>query len=199
MQIETKLPSGQTGIEKVKAAALNHLRNHFKADFGVLEQVLPYVFRHLGYGRLEKHYRRAIQNTLQTQGMKCTSEEETLVKLDDSPVGLGYTDLRVWMRHAGQMVQAVVELKVVKRLEEEHIAQLVGYLNNLKLGLGFLVNFSKPPKKKARGEFATLECTILIRNSILKVWDLQTAAPDDSFVTIECPMTCTLASCNVWL
>ncbi len=93
------------------------------------------VHRHLGPGLPEKVYREALSHELSLQGIFHQCEVMFPVMYKGKVVGEGRLDMLV-----GEML--VVELKVVESLTPVHRAQVLAYLQALKLELGLLINFN---------------------------------------------------------
>ena len=92
------------------------------------------VFNQLGFGFLEKVYKKALIIELEKNGLKVEEERPLKVYYDDQIVGEFYIDLFVENN-------IIVELKSVRELAKEHEAQLVNYLKGLKKDVGLLINF----------------------------------------------------------
>jgi GxxExxY protein len=87
------------------------------------------------HGHLEKIYENALANRLRKQGLD-VKQQHPMAVLDEDGTVLGefYSDLVVENR-------LVVELKAVRAVAEEHIAQLLGYLKSGRIETGLLINF----------------------------------------------------------
>ena len=93
------------------------------------------VHRHLGPGLPEKVYREALSHELTLLGVPHRCEVVFPVIYKGKVVGEGRLDMLV-----DEVL--VVELKVVETLTPVHRAQVLAYLQALKLQLGLLVNFN---------------------------------------------------------
>ena len=90
------------------------------------------------YGHLEKIYETALANRLRKQGLKVRQQHPSTVWDEDGTVlGEFLSDLLV-------EDCLVVELKAVRAVAEEHIAQLLGYLRSGRFETGLLINFGSP-------------------------------------------------------
>jgi len=89
------------------------------------------VFNKLGFGFLERVYRKAMVIELVKSDL-IVEQEKPLY--DNQVVGEFYVDLLV-------EDEIIVELKSVQNLLKEHEVQLVNYLNGLKKEIGLLINF----------------------------------------------------------
>jgi len=86
-------------------------------------------------GHLEKIYENALVHRLRKQGLQ-VQQQHPLKVLDEDGTLLGdfYADLFVENR-------LIVEVKAVRAVVEEHVAQLLGYLRASRIDHGLLVNF----------------------------------------------------------
>ena len=110
------------------------------------------VHRELGPGLRENTYQRSLANHLSDEGL--SFETERLFPVYDDPdqqrlVGYYIPDFVV-------DDAVIVEIKAVKSLDNNHLAQVIGYLAVSGLAIGLLINFSEhslryrrvfPPKK----------------------------------------------------
>jgi len=90
------------------------------------------------HGHLEKIYENALCHRLRKQGLE-VRQQHPLTVFDEDGTVLGdfYCDLLVEN-------QLLVELKAVRTVAEEHIAQLLGYLKSGRFEVGLLINFGAP-------------------------------------------------------
>lgn len=90
------------------------------------------------HGHLEKIYENALAHRLGKAGLN-VQQQHPIQVLDEDGTILGdfYADLIV----EGQLV---VELKAVKGIADEHVAQLLGYLRSSRMEHGLLINFGAP-------------------------------------------------------
>ena len=88
-----------------------------------------------GHGHLEKVYENALVHRLRKAGLEVKQQHPiTVLDEDGAIVGEYHADLVVENR-------LIVELKAVKTLAGEHVAQLLGYLKSTRLEHGLLINF----------------------------------------------------------
>ncbi|MBW1864019.1 MAG: GxxExxY protein [Deltaproteobacteria bacterium] len=92
------------------------------------------VYNQLGFGFLERVYKKAMIIDLTKSNFKVEAEKALKVYYDNHIVGDFYADLFV-------EDEIIVELKSVQNLAKEHEVQLVNYLNCLKKDIGLLINF----------------------------------------------------------
>jgi len=101
------------------------------------------VYNTLGYGFLEKVYQNALAIELHKLGLEVIQQARIAVYYDGQVVGEYFADLLV----AGVVI---VELKAVKRLLEEHEAQLLNYLKATPYEVGLLLNFGPKAEIKRK-------------------------------------------------
>ncbi len=86
-------------------------------------------------GHLEKIYENALVNRLRKKGLQVEQQFPLTVYDEDGTVlGEYFADLFVEGR-------LIVELKAVKTVANEHIAQILGYLKSSRIETGLLINF----------------------------------------------------------
>jgi len=101
------------------------------------------VHNTLGYGFLERVYGNALAIELRRLRLEVVQEARIAVYYDGEVVGEYFADLLV----AGAVI---VELKAVRRLLEEHEAQLLNYLKATPYEVGLLLNFGPKPQIKRK-------------------------------------------------
>jgi len=90
------------------------------------------------HGHLEKVYENALAHRLRKLGLDVKQQcPLTVYDEDGTVIGEYFADLFVDNR-------LIVELKAVKALADEHIAQLLGYLCASRIEHGLLINFGAP-------------------------------------------------------
>ena len=95
------------------------------------------VSNELGCGFLESVYEKALLIALREAGMNAESQRPLCVKFRGQTVGEFYPDIIVENT-------IFLELKAVKALAPEHLAQTMNYLKASGIEVGFLVNFGNP-------------------------------------------------------
>ena len=95
------------------------------------------VSNELGAGFLEKVYENALVHELHLRGVDCEQQKRLQVHYKEAAVGDYVADLLV----GGCLI---VELKCVKALADEHLAQCLNYLKATGLTLSLLFNFQQP-------------------------------------------------------
>lgn len=88
-----------------------------------------------GSGHLEKVYENALAHRLQKAGLRVV-QQHPLKVFDEDGAGIGeyFADLVVENK-------IIVELKAVRVVAGEHIAQVIGYLKSSRMEHGILINF----------------------------------------------------------
>ena len=92
------------------------------------------VINELGPGFLESVYQKALVIALREAGLRAEEQVPLRVFFRGQCVGEFLADILVEEK-------VVVELKAVKALAPEHMAQVINYLNASHVGVGLLVNF----------------------------------------------------------
>ena len=93
------------------------------------------VYKTLGAGFLESVYQEALEMELGIVGVPYKSQEEITISYKGQMLDKTYrADIVCFDK-------IILELKAVKQLLPEHMAQLQNYLRATKMRLGFLVNF----------------------------------------------------------
>ena len=99
------------------------------------------VYNELGSGFLEKVYQNALFYELKRRGIQCQKEY---------PISVYYKGIRVGDYYADIIIEdkIILELKAVKTILPEHLAQLTNYLRATDAEVGLLLNFGLEPEKK---------------------------------------------------
>jgi GxxExxY protein len=92
------------------------------------------VYRHLGYGFLERVYQRALQVELLRRGFRVDLEKRLTVRYKDTVVGDYDADLIV-----NDCV--IIEIKVSPQYDKRDEAQLLNELKATGIKVGLLINF----------------------------------------------------------
>lgn len=95
------------------------------------------VSNELGSGFLESVYTKALLVILREMGLKVQSQVPINVKFRGVSVGDFFADILV-------EDCVILELKAVKKLMPEHMAQVINYLNATGIDVGLLINFGNP-------------------------------------------------------
>ena len=100
-----------------------------------VRQIAYDIHAYHGHGHLEKVYENALAHRLTKAGFRVMQQQPIVVYDEDGTViGEYCADLLVegWL---------IIELKAVKTLAPEHVAQIIGYLKSSRLRHGLLINF----------------------------------------------------------
>ena len=96
------------------------------------------IHRYHRHGHLEKIYENALAHRLRKLGIEVTQQHPLFVYDEDGTLlGEFYADLFVEN-------QLIVELKAVRAVVDEHVAQILGYLRSARIETGLLINFGAP-------------------------------------------------------
>jgi GxxExxY protein len=96
------------------------------------------IHRYHRHGHVEKIYENALVHRLRKQGVQVEQQHPLAVYDEDGTVlGEFFADLLVQGR-------LVVELKAVRVIADEHLAQILGYLHSSRIETGLLINFGAP-------------------------------------------------------
>lgn len=93
------------------------------------------IHLYLGHGHLEKVYENALVHRLGLAGFEVKQQHPLKVYDEDgTTIGEYFSDLLIEDR-------LIIELKACKTLNDEHTAQLLGYLKASRIEHGLLINF----------------------------------------------------------
>lgn len=101
------------------------------------------VYNEMGYGFSESVYENSMVIALRELGLQVEQQVPIRVFYEGEEVGLFKADLLV-------NDKVIVELKAVKRLEDEHEAQMLNYLKATTYEVGLLLNFGPKPEQMRR-------------------------------------------------
>lgn len=96
------------------------------------------LHKFLRHGHKEKIYENGLAHRLRKRGLS-VQQQASLTVFDENGTPLG--DLDVDLLVEGHLV---VELKAVRTILNEHVAQLLGYLRGSRNEHGLLINFGSP-------------------------------------------------------
>ena len=89
-------------------------------------------------GHMEKVYENALVRRLSKQGVQVIAQHPLAVQDEDGAIlGEFFADLFIENT-------LIVELKAVRHIADEHVAQLLGYLRCSRIEHGLLINFGAP-------------------------------------------------------
>ena len=96
------------------------------------------IHRYHRHGHLEKIYENALAHRLRKLGVEVVQQHPiTVYDEDGTPLGDYFADLFVEN-------SLIVELKAVRAVADEHVAQILGYLRSTRIETGLLLNFGTP-------------------------------------------------------
>lgn len=95
------------------------------------------VSKELGHGFLEAIYEKAMLMALRQAGLKAENQYPIKVRFREVVIGDYAADILVENK-------VIVELKAVKALAPEHLAQVINYLKATGFEVGMLTNFGVP-------------------------------------------------------
>jgi GxxExxY protein len=96
------------------------------------------IHRFHRHGHVEKIYENALAHRLRKQGVR-TVQQQPLSVYDEDGTLLGDFSADLFVEDC-----LVVELKAVRAVTDEHVAQLLGYLRSSRTETGLLINFGSP-------------------------------------------------------
>ncbi|PYS91583.1 MAG: GxxExxY protein [Acidobacteria bacterium] len=112
----------------------------FKDEVYAITGTMFEVYKTLGMGFLEPVYQEALSIEFIRKGVPFEREK---------PLELYYKDVRLEKRYVADFVcfnQIILELKVLPKLTNIEMAQLLNYLKITKTKLGILANFGASPR-----------------------------------------------------
>lgn len=111
---------------------------HINQLCDVIRETSFAIHRFHRHGHLEKVNENALAHRLRKLDLKVEQQHPLQVRDEDgTSLGEYFADLFV-------EDQLVVELKAVRMVTDEHIAQLLGYLRSSRIETGLLINFGSP-------------------------------------------------------
>lgn len=130
-------------LEQAFFAAKKH-KNRKKMKDSVFQ--LCDIVRETGYaihcyhrhGHVEKIYENALTHRLRKQGLNVV-QQHPLNVFDEDGTLLGDFKADLFIENS-----LIVEIKAVRAVLDEHVAQLLGYLRSARMEHGLLVNFGAP-------------------------------------------------------
>ena len=96
------------------------------------------IHRYHRHGHLEKIYENALVHRLRKRGLQVEVQFPIQV-LDEDGTVLGDFKADLFVSK-----QLIIEVKAVRAVLDEHVAQLLGYLRSSRMEHGLLVNFGAP-------------------------------------------------------
>ena len=140
------LPPSDDREIKTKIFTTNHTNQHeqkeffFKQECYDINSCIFAVNRKLGSGFLEAVYQEALEIELKRKGIPFAAQKEIKIHYDGIMLSNKYiADIICYDK-------IILELKSVKKINNQHKAQLLNYLTATGFKLGLLVNFNSFPK-----------------------------------------------------
>ncbi len=96
------------------------------------------IHRFHRHGHVEKIYENALLHRLRKQGIYAVQQHPLSVYDEDGTL-LGDFSTDLFIENC-----LIVELKAVRAVADEHVAQLLGYLRSSRTETGLLINFGSP-------------------------------------------------------
>jgi GxxExxY protein len=96
------------------------------------------IYKYLRSGHREKIYENALAHRLRKRGISLKQQEEIRV-FDEDGTLLGHLKADLFIEN-----RLICEIKGVRSLVDEHVAQLLGYLRASRIEHGLLINFGGP-------------------------------------------------------
>lgn len=96
------------------------------------------IHTYLKCGHLEKVYENALGHRLRKRGLKALQQHPLNVYDEDGTI-LGEYFADIFVEDV-----LIVELKAVRSIADEHVAQILGYLRTSRIETGLLINFGAP-------------------------------------------------------
>ncbi len=96
------------------------------------------IHRFHRHGHVEKIYENALLHRLRKQGIYAV-QQHPLSVYDEDGILLGDFSTDLFIENC-----LIVELKAVRAVADEHVAQLLGYLRSSRTETGLLINFGSP-------------------------------------------------------
>jgi len=96
------------------------------------------IHRYHRHGHVEKIYENALVHRLRIRGIELVQQHSLSVYDEDGTLLGGFAADLFIENHL------VVELKAVRAITDEHVAQLLGYLRSSRIETGLLINFGTP-------------------------------------------------------
>ena len=96
------------------------------------------IYKYLRSGHREQIYENALAHRLRKKGITLEQQQELRVYDEDGTL-IGYLKADLLIEN-----RLICEIKDVRALVDEHIAQLLGYLRASRIEHGLLINFGGP-------------------------------------------------------
>jgi GxxExxY protein len=115
---------------------MNHAEMNKLCD--IIRETSFAIHKYHRHGHLEKVYENALAHRLMKHGLRVQQQRPVNVYDEDGfLLGLYYADLLVEDK-------LIVELKAVRDVCDEHVAQILGCMRSARVETGLLINFGAP-------------------------------------------------------
>jgi len=121
----------------------NMLEIVYKEDCKEIYGLLFKIQNELGTNFQEKHYQKAFENLLIKNNIPYKKEVPIKVEYENELLGNFSADFVVWDK-------ILLEFKCVPKITQDHIKQVLRYIQAINLKLGLIVNFRIYPLKPIR-------------------------------------------------
>jgi GxxExxY protein len=109
--------------------------SHINELCDVVRETSFAIHRFHRHGHVEKIYENALAHRLRKQGIQVV-QQNPLSVFDEDGTLLGEFAADMFVDN-----RLIVELKAVRAVADEHVAQLLGYLRSSRIETGLLINF----------------------------------------------------------
>ncbi len=137
---DLRYSNAATPLER-DAVVLPHNIHDLTSFVAHLESLTNRLYGEFGEGHLEKVYHRSLVYRLRklaTSGLQVHVSSKINIFDEHEWVGSGYPDLMVQLPNGEKLV---IEIKRVNMLAQEHVDQLLYYMDAFKINTGLLINF----------------------------------------------------------
>jgi GxxExxY protein len=112
--------------------------NHINQLCDIVRETSFAIHRYHRHGHIEKIYENALVHRLRKLGID-VKQQHPLHVFDEDGTLLGEFHADLFIEN-----QLIVELKAVRAVADEHVAQVLGYLRSARIETGLLINFGSP-------------------------------------------------------
>ncbi len=112
----------------------------YKDESYKIQGAIYEVYKEMGNGFLEAVYQECLEIEMNSQNIPFTAQ---------SPLKLNYKGENLKKEYKPDLIcyqKIIIELKGVKKITNEHHAQVINYLKATNIKLGMIVNFGSYPK-----------------------------------------------------
>ena len=102
------------------------------------------VYDSVGSGLSEAIYHNGLKCELRNNNIEYDTEFPIPIKHYERVVGFCRGDILIDLKSLGMNRKYILELKAIRSLKQEHVAQIKAYLRHMNINIGFLINFPYP-------------------------------------------------------